>query len=164
MIILQIFLLSGVFTVIFVLFHFLFLYLFSFSKTVQQTILPFILSNIICFYFVKDFETHKLFYNSFIINLAILIIYGQFVNIVKKGFTLSIITTFKKKEKLLHNELIRSYANGRGAKWILIDRLNILKKLKIIKFNKKITLNRSGYFLSIILIFLRKILAVKDFG
>ena len=91
-------------------------------------------------------------------------IYGQLVNIVNKGFTLSIITTFKKKNKLLHKELAKNYANGRGAKWILTNRLNILKNLKILKLNKKMKLNQLGYFLSIILIFLRTILAVKDFG
>ena len=164
MIISQIILLSSVFTVIFISLHFLSLYLFSFTQAVQQTILPFILSNLICFYFVKDFEIHKLFYNSFIINFAILIIYDQCINIIKKGFTLSIITSFKKKKKLFHNELIKNYANGRGAKWMLLDRLNRLDKLKIIKLNKKITLNQLGYFLSMILIFLRKILAIKDLG
>ena len=164
MAILQIILLSSVFTVIFISLHFLFLHLFSFAKAVQQTTLPFILSNLICFYFVKDFEIHKLFYDSFIINFTILIIYGQFINIINKGFTLSIITSFTKKKKLLHNELINSYANGRGAKWILLNRLNVLNKLKILKLNKKITLNPLGYFLSIILIFLRRILVVKDFG
>jgi len=164
MIILQIFLLSGLFTVIFVTLHFLFLYLFSFKKAVLQTILPFILGNSLCFYFIKDFEIHKLFYNSFVINFAILIIYVQLVNIVNKGFTLSIITTFKKKNKLLHKDLVKNYANGKGAKWILINRLNILKSLKIVKANKKMKLNQLGYFLSIILIFLRTILVVKDFG
>ena len=164
MIILQIFLLSSLFTFIFISLHFLSLYIFSFSKTVQQIIVPFILSNLICFYFVKDFEIYNFFYDSFIINITILIIYGQFVNIINKGFTLSIITSFKKKKKLFHNELIKNYANGKGAKWILLNRLKILNKLKIIKLNKRIVLNPFGHFLSIILIFLRKILAVKDFG
>ena len=164
MIILQIFLLSAAFTVIFVTLHFLFLYLFSFAKTFLQTVLPFILSNLICFYFTKDFEIQKIFYNSFFINLAIFMVYGQLVNIVNKGFTLSIITTFKKKNKLLHKELAKNYANGRGAKWILTNRLNILKNLKILKLNKKMKLNQLGYFLSIILIFLRTILVVKDYG
>ena len=168
MIVLQIILLSGLFSIIFINFHFFFLYLFSFtlvsfSKTVQQTLLPFIIANLICFYFVKNFEIHKLFYDSFIINLAILIIYVQLLSLIKKGFTLSIITSFRKKRKLFHKELIKNYANGRGAKWILLDRLNGLAKFKIIRLNKKITLNPLGYFLSIILIFLRKILAIKDF-
>ena len=163
MIILQIFLLSSLFTFIFISLHFLFLYIFSFLKTIQQITVSFILSNLICFYFVKDFEIYNFFYDSFIINITILIIYGQFVNIISKGFTLSIITSFKKK-KLFHNELIKNYANGKGAKWILSNRLKILNKLKIIKLNKRIVLNPFGHFLSIILIFLRKILAVKDFG
>ena len=93
-----------------------------------------------------------------------MIIYGQFVNIINKGFTLSIITSFKKKKKLFHNELIKNYANGKGAKWILLNRLNNLNKLKIIKLNKNITLNQLGNFLSIIIIFSRKILSIKDFG
>ena len=162
--ILQVFLLSGVFTLIFILLHFAFLYLFSFEKLVQQMIVPFFLSNIMCFYFLKDTATTQLFYNSFIINLTILIIYAQFVNIAKKGFTLSIITTFKNNSKLRFNDLVKSYANGRGAKWILIDRLNVLKKLKVINLTKKITLNRIGILLSAILILLRKILGVRDFG
>ena len=101
MTILQIIILSGAFTVIFISLHFLFLHLFSFAKAVQKTILPFILSNLICFYFIKDFEIHKLFYDSFFINFTILIIYGQFINIINKGFTLSIITSFTKKKKII---------------------------------------------------------------
>ena len=163
MIILQIILLSALFAAIFITFHFLFLYLLSFKKTIQ-IILPFILANLICFYFVKDTELVKLFLDSFIINLAILIIYMEFLLLIKTGFTLSIITSFKKKNKLSHNELIKNYANGRGGKWILLSRLNNLNKLKIIKLNKNITLNQLGNFLSIIIIFLRKILSIKDFG
>ena len=137
--------------------------LLSFKKTIQ-IILPFILANLICFYFVKDTELVKLFLDSLIINLAILIIYMEFLLLIKTGFTLSIITSFKKKDKLSHNELIKNYANGRGAKWILLNRLNNLNKLKIIKLNKNITLNQLGSFLNIIIIFLRKILSIKDFG
>ena len=40
----------------------------SFSKSVLQTTIPFILGNLICFYVARDLETHKVFYNSFIIN------------------------------------------------------------------------------------------------
>jgi len=83
---------------------------------------------------------------------------------MKKGFTLSIITSFKKKKKLSYNELVKNYADGRGAKWILLNRLGGLSKLKIIKLNKKIKLNTLGSFLSILLIFLRKVFAIKDFG
>ena len=163
MIILQIILLSALFTTIFITFHFLFLYLLSFKKT-TQIILPFILANLICFYFVKDTELVKLFLDSFIINLAILIIYMEFLLLIKTGFTLSIITSFKKKDKLSYNELIKKYANGRGAKWILLNRLNNLNKLKIIKLNKNIASNQLGNLLSIMIIFLRKILSIKDFG
>ena len=169
MLILQIILLSSLFTIILISLHFLLLYLFSFtlisfSKTVQQTTIPFILGNLICFYFVKDLEIDKLFYNSFIINLAIFIIYVEFLSLIKTGFTLSIITSFEKKRKLYRNELIKGYSNARGAKWIFFDRLSGLVKFKLIKSNKKITLSQLGYFLSIILIFLRKILAIKNFG
>ena len=169
MLILQIILLSSLFTIILISLHFLLLYLFSFtlisfSKTVQQTTIPFILGNLICFYFVKDLEIDKLFYNSFIINLAIFIIYVELLSLIKTGFTLSIITSFKKKRKLYRNEFIKGYSNARGAKWIFFDRLNGLVKFKLIRLNKKITLSKLGYFLSIILIFLRKILAIKNFG
>ena len=169
MLFLQIILLSSLFTTIFIFLHFLFLYLFSFIlisfyKAVQQTTIPFILGNFICFYFVKDLEIDKLFYNSFIINLAIFIIYVEFLSLIKTGFTLSIITSFKKKRKLYRNEFIKGYSNARGAKWIFFDRLNGLVKFRLIRLNKKITLSQLGYFLSIILIFLRKILAIKNFG
>ena len=163
MIILQIILPSVLFAAIFITFHFLFLYLLSFKKT-TQIILPFILANLICFYFVKDTELIRLFLDSFIINLAIFIIYMEFLLLIKMGFTLSIITSFRKKDKLSHNELIKNYANGKGPKWVLLNRLNNLNKLKIIKLNKNITLNQLGKFLSIILIFSRKILSIKDFG
>ena len=160
---LQIILLSSLFTVIFIILHFVILYLFSFTKT-TQAIFPFILSNLMCFYLSKDLIIKELFYSSFIINITILIIYVEFLLLIKKGFTLSIITSFKKKKKLSYNELVKSYANDRGAKWILLNRLDGLSKLKIIKLNKKIKLNTFGYFLSILLIFLRKIFAIKDFG
>ena len=163
MTILLIILLSIIFTIIFITFHLLFLYFFSFKKTIQ-IIIPFVLSNLIFLYFVKEMGLYKLFYNSFIINLAILIIYMQFFNVLKMGFTLAIITLFKKKKKLLYKELINNYGNGRGAKWGFTDRLSRLNKLKIIRLNKKITLTRLGYFLSLILISLRKIFSVKDFG
>ena len=58
----------------------------------------------------------------------------------------------------------KDYASGKGAKWILTDRLNKIKKLKIVKQNKKVTLTQLGFFLSITLIFFRKILSIKDFG
>ena len=163
MAILLIFLLSSIFAVIFITLHLLFLYFFSLTKTIQ-VIVPFILGNLILVYFVKDVELYKLFYNSFIINLAILIIYIEFLIILKTGFTLSIITSFKKKRKLLYKELVKNYGNGKGAKWILTNRLGRLNKLKVIRLNKKITLTRSGHFLSIILILLRKILSVRHFG
>ena len=91
---LQIILLSSIFGVIFIILHFLFLYLISFTK-IAQTIFPFILSNFICFYFFKNFEIHKFFYDSLVINFAIFIIYVEFLLLLKKGFTLSIITSFK---------------------------------------------------------------------
>jgi hypothetical protein len=81
---------------------------------------------------------------------------------MKRGFTLSIITSIKKK--LLYKELIKNCASGRGAKWMFLSRLNILNKLKIISLNKNIRLTMLGLFLSIILIFLRKIFSIKDFG
>jgi len=160
---LQIILLSSLFTIIFIILHFAILYLLSFTKTIQ-TVLPFILSNLICIYLTRDLVIKELFYSSFIINLTILIVYVEFLLLMKKGFTLSIITSFKKKKKLSYNELVKNYAAGRGAKWILLNRLGGLSKLKIIKLNKKIKLNTLGSFLSILLIFLRKIFAIKDFG
>ena len=163
MTILLIILLSSIFAVVFITLHLLLLYFFSFNKTIQ-ILIPFILSNLIFIYFIRETELYELFYNSFIINLAILIIYIEFLFLIKTGFTLSIITLFKKKKKLFYKELIKNYANGKGAKWILINRLDGLKKFKIIKLNKKITLTPLGHFLSIILIFLRKILSIKDFG
>ena len=156
-------LLSSVFTVLFITFHLLFLYFFSFKKTIQILFL-FVLSNLILIYFAKELEIHKLFYNSFIINFAILIIYFNFLLLIKKGFTLSILASFKKKEKLPYKELVKSYANGKGAKWVLMDRLKIIDKLKIIRLDKKIILTPLGHFLSIVLIFLRKILAIRDLG
>ena len=107
---------------------------------------------------------HQIFYNFLIINFAILIIYIEFLLLIKKGFTLSIITSFKKKKKLYYKELIKSYASYKGSKWILLDRLNSLKKLKIINLNKSIKLTQWGYLLSIILIFLRRILSIRDVG
>ena len=160
---LLIILLSSVFTVLFITFHLLFLYFFSFKKTIQILFL-FVLSNLILIYFAKELEIHKLFYNSFIINFAILIIYFNFLLLIKKGFTLSILASFKKEEKLPYKKLVKSYANGKGAKWVLMDRLKIIDKLKIIRLDKKIILTPLGRFLSIILIFLRKILLVRDFG
>ena len=160
---LLIILLSSVFTVIFITFHLLFLYFFSFKKTIQILFL-FVLSNLMLIYFAKELEIHELFYNSFIINFAILIIYFHFLLLIKMGFTLSILASFKKKEKLPYKELVKSYANGKGAKWMLMDRLKKIEKLKIIRLDKKITLTPLGRFLSIILIFLRKILVVRDFG
>ena len=160
---LLIILLSSVFTVLFITFHLLFLYFFSFKRTIQILFL-FVLSNLILIYFAKELAIHKLFYNSFIINFAILIIYFNFLLLIKKGFTLSILASFKKKEKLSYKELVKSYANGKGAKWVLMDRLKIIDKLKIIRLDKKIILTPLGRFLSIILIFLRKILVVRDFG
>ena len=163
MTILLIILLSSIFTVIFITSHLLFLYFFSFKKSIQ-ILISFIFSNLIFIYFVNEVELYKLYYNSFIINLAILIIYIEFLLLIKTGFTLSIIVLFKKKRKLFYKELVKNYANGKGAKWILVNRLNGLKKFKIIRLNKKITLTRLGHFLSIILIFLRKILSIRDFG
>ena len=160
---LLIILLSSVFTVIFITFHLLFLYFFSFKKTIQILFL-FVLSNLILIYFTKELEIHKLFYNSFIINFALLITYFNFLLAIKMGFTLSILASFKKKEKLPYREIVKSYANGKGAKWVLVDRLKRIDKLKIIRLDKKITLTPLGRFLSIVLIFLRKILTVRDFG
>ena len=160
---LQIILLSSLFTIIFIILHFAILYLLSYTKTIQ-TVLPFILSNLICIYLTRDLVIKELFYSSFIINLTILIVYVEFLLLMKKGFTLSIITSFKKKKKLSYNELVKNYADGSGAKWILLNRLEGLSKLKIIKLNKKIKLNTLGSFLSILLIFLIKVFAIKDFG
>jgi len=158
-----IFLLSSIFTIIFITLHLFFLYFFSFKKY-AQLLTAFILSNLILIYFAHEVNLQKLFYNSLIINLSILIIYFQFFNVLKMGFTLSIITLFKKKRKLFYKELINNYRNGKGAKWILTDRLVKIDKLKIIKLNKKIVLTQLGQLLSIILIILRKILSVRDFG
>ena len=161
--ILIIILLSCLFAIFFISIHLLFLYIFSLKKIIQ-ILLPFILSNLILVYFTINTELYKFFTNSFVINISILIIYMQFLSVMKRGFTLSIITIFKKKEKFNYKELVKNYGGGKGAKWILADRLNAINKLKIIKLNKKIKLNKLGHFLSIILIFLRKILAIKDFG
>ena len=96
---LLIILLSSVFTVLFITFHLLSLYFFSFKKTIQ-ILFWFVLSNLILIYFAKELEIHKLFYNSFIINFAILITYFHFLLLITMGFTLSILTSFKKKRKI----------------------------------------------------------------
>ena len=70
----------------------------------------------------------------------------------------------KKKRKLSYKELIKNYADGKGARWKLVIGLNRINQLKIIRINKKISLTPLGRFLSIILIFLRKILAIRDLG
>ena len=160
---LLIILLSSVFTVLFITFHLLFLYFFSFKKTIE-ILIPFILSNLILIYFVRETELYKLFYNSFIINFAILILYWNVFLFIERGFTLSILSLFKKKRKLSYKELIKNYADGKGARWKLVIGLNRINQLKIIRLNKKILLTPLGRFLSIVLIFLRKILVIRDFG
>ena len=155
--------LSIIFSVVFITLHFLFLYFFFLKKTIK-IFFSFFLSNVLCFYLAKEMNLHQIFYNFLIINFAILIIYIEFLLLIKKGFTLSIITSFKKKKKLYYKELIKSYASYKGSKWILLDRLNSLKKLKIINLNKSIKLTQWGYLLSIILIFLRRILSIRDVG
>ena len=163
MTILLIILLSSIFTILFATLHLLFIYLFSFKKTIE-ILIPFILSNLILIYFVRETELYKLFYNSFIINFAILILYWNVFLFIERGFTLSILGLFKKKRKLSYKELIKNYADGKGARWKLVIGLNRINQLKIIRINKKISLTPLGRFLSIILIFLRKILAIRDFG
>ena len=156
-------LLSAVFTIIFIFLHLLFLYIFSLGKNIQ-ILIPFILSNLICFFFVREMKLYNLFLNSFIINFSILIIYLEFLLLIKKGFSLAIISSFKKKKKLFYKELVNSYASGRGAKWLLLDRLNVLSKVKIIYLNKNMRLTILGHVLSLIFIALRKILSIRDFG
>ena len=160
---LLIILLSSVFTVLFITFHLLFLYFFSFKKTIQ-ILFCFVLSNLILIYFVRETELYKLFYNSFIINFAILILYWNVFLFIERGFTLSILSLFKKKRKLSYKELIKNYAEGKGIRWKLVIGLNRINQLKIIRINKKISLTPLGRFLSIVLIFLRKILVIRDFG
>ena len=160
---LLIILLSSVFTVLFITFHLLFLYFFSFKKTIQ-ILFCFVLSNLILIYFVRETELYKLFYNSFIINFAILILYWNVFLFIERGFTLSILSLFKKKRKLSHKELIKNYAGGKGVRWKLVIGLNRINQLKIIRLNKRILLTPLGCFLSIVLIFLRKILVIRDFG
>jgi len=160
---LLIILLSSVFTVLFITFHLLSLYFFSFKKTIQ-ILFWFVLSNLILIYFVRETELYKLFYNSFIINFAILILYWNVFLFIERGFTLSILSLFKKKRKLSYKELIKNYAGGKGVRWKLVIGLNRINQLKIIRLNKKILLTPLGRFLSIVLIFLRKILVIRDFG
>ncbi len=160
---LLIILLSSVFTVLFITFHLLFLYCFSFKKNIQ-ILFWFVLSNLILIYFVRETELYKLFYNSFIINFAILILYWNVFLFIERGFTLSILSLFKKKRKLSHKELIKNYAGGKGVRWKLVIGLNRINQLKIIRLNKRILLTPLGCFLSIVLIFLRKILVIRDFG
>jgi len=160
---LLIILLSSVFTVLFITFHLLFLYFFSFKKTIQ-ILFWFVLSNLILIYFVRETELYKLFYNYFIINFAILIMYWNVFLFIIRGFTLSILVLFKKKRKLSYKELIKNYAGGKGVRWKLVIGLNRINQLKIIRLNKRILLTPLGCFLSIVLIFLRKILVIRDFG
>ena len=162
MTILFIILLSTAFVIVFILLHFLFLYIFSLKKNIQ-ILIPFVLSNLICFFFTKEINLVNLFLNSFIINFSILIIYLEFLLLIKKGFSIAIISSFKKK-KLSYNELVNNYASGRGAKWMLLDRLNVLSKVKIINLNKNMRLTLLGRILSLIFISLRKILYIRDFG
>ena len=163
MTILLIILLSSIFTILFATLHLLFIYLFSFKKTIE-ILIPFILSNLILIYFVRETELYKLFYNSFIINFAILILYWNVFLFIERGFTLSILGLFKKKRKLSYKELTKNYAGGKGARWKLTIGLDRINQLKIIRINKKISLTPLGRFLAIILIFFRKILAIRDFG
>ena len=160
---LLIILLSSVFTVLFITFHLLFLYCFSFKKNIQ-ILFWFVLSNLILIYFVRETELYKLFYNSFIINFAILILYWNVFLFIIRGFTLSILSLFRKKRKLSYKELIKNYAGGKGVRWKLVIGLNRINQLKIIRLNKRILLTPLGCFLSIVLIFLRKILVIRDFG
>ena len=131
MAILQIIILSSLFTVIFISLHFSLLYFFSLKKIVY-ILIPFILSNLILIYFVRETELYKLFYNFFIINFAILILYWNVFLFIIRGFTLSILSLFRKKRKLSYKELIKNYAEGKGVRWKLEIGLNRINQLKII--------------------------------
>ena len=155
-------LLSISFIVIFITFHLLLVHLISLRKT-SHVLIPYVLSNFICFYFAKDFHLNEIFFNFFVINFSILIIYIEFLLLIKKGFTLSLISSFK-KTKLSYQEITKIYSGKKGSKWLFLDRLATLKKFKIISVSKSIKLSYFGNLLAFFFIFLRTILSIKDFG
>ena len=155
--------LSIIFTIIFIFLHFVTLYIFSLKKNIF-ILIPFIISNLLCLFFLIEVNFYNLILGSFIINFSIFIIYIEFLLLIKKGFTIAIITTFQKKKRLFYKEIIKNYASGRGAKWLLLNRLRLMDKVKIIKLSKNMHLTSLGIVLSMMLIFARKILSIKDFG
>ena len=125
--------------------------------------ITFLLGNLVSFFLSKELEFNSLFFNSLAINFSILIVYIEFYSLISRGFTLSIITTFKNKKKISEKKLSIFYANGRGAKWLLLKRLKGLNKIKVLQFDKNMKLTKFGNFLCFFIIIFRKVFFIKDF-
>jgi|TARA_B110000438_G_scaffold184386_1_gene176120 hypothetical protein len=146
-----------------IIIHLLLIHIFNLKK-ISSIFIPFILANFLFFFLLNKYELTDHIIKCAIINFSILIIYVEFLFLINTGFTLAIIASFKNKKKLTSNDLQKNYSNKKGAKWILLNRIQTLFKLNILKSTKKIKLKNLGYILTILIIATRKILTIKNLG
>ena len=146
-----------------IIIHLLLIHIFNLKK-ISSIFIPFIIANFLFFFLLNKYELTDHIIKCAIINFSILIIYVEFLFLINTGFTLAIIASFKNKKKLTSNDLQKNYSNKKGAKWILLNRIQTLFKLNILKSTKKIKLKNLGYILTILIIATRKILTIKNLG
>ena len=163
MVILTSIFLSFFFLITLVVIHLLLIYSFNLKK-ISSIFIPFILANFLFFFLLNKCGLNDFITKCAIINFSILIIYIEFLFLINTGFTLAIIASFKNKINLTSKDLQKNYSNKKGAKWILLNRIQTLFELKILKSTKKIQLKNLGYILTILIVATRKILTIKNLG
>lgn len=156
-ILLEIIVFTVCFSFLFILLHIFICRFFDGSKIYLLSILFFIF---FAFYNFKEI----LIVHIFLFMTAFIIIYFEFFSLIKRGFSISLLSSLPIKN-FSYSKLEIIYAGNKGLQWMLKKRIKDILFLKIIIIkNSKYKLSKSGRLIYLIINLSVKIFNLKKFG
>ena len=129
-------------------------------------ILYFLIWVFLYFYFLDNKVDYLNFFACISLLISICLIYMEFFSMICRGFSLQILTDIYLNQNINKENIKQNYSNGKGLDWLLLKRLDTIKKINLVTINKDmISLkNPHGYFLSKIVKFFYKIFLINRGG
>lgn len=156
-ILLEIIVFTICFSFLFILFHIFICRFFDGNKIYLLSILFFI------FFAFSNFK-EILIFHIFLLMIAFIVIYFEFFSLIKRGFSISLLSSLPIKN-FSYLKLERIYSGNKGLRWMLKKRIRDILFLRIIIIkNSKYKLSNGGRLIYLIIYLSVKIFNLKKFG
>mgnify|MGYP006088852885 FL=1 len=150
--------------ILFIVFFFINIILLNIFKINEKFLFLITTSLIVLWIIFDDIYLFKNKINVILLFLSFKLIFIEFYSLLKRGFTITIIRSIKKKLFYL-SDIEKYYSNKRGLHWMLKKRIDGIVFLGFIKLKKRrYELTHLGKFAYFIILITTKILNINKFG